>query len=121
MGLREPSAPFAFNWLRTLSSLSRQKPRVRVHETRIWDIFERLGRDRLVGGSEFTSVAKGLALRPRDLQRSSRFTSIVAIKGATNKIKSCLNRKKAGGRGVRNTKLTTDQLRDNLASVALPT
>jgi hypothetical chaperone protein len=29
----------------------------------------RFGRDRLVGGSEFTSVAKGLALRSRDLQR----------------------------------------------------
>ncbi len=33
------------------------------------DIFERrFGRERLVGGSEFTSVAKGLALRSRDLQ-----------------------------------------------------
>lgn len=32
-------------------------------------IFERrFGRERLVGGSEFTSVAKGLALRSRDLQ-----------------------------------------------------
>ena len=32
------------------------------------DIFERrFGRERLVGGSEFTSVAKGLALRSRDL------------------------------------------------------
>jgi hypothetical chaperone protein len=32
-------------------------------------IFERrFGRDRMVGGSEFTSVAKGLALRARDLQ-----------------------------------------------------
>ncbi|HEY1801195.1 MAG TPA: Hsp70 family protein [Terriglobales bacterium] len=33
-------------------------------------IFEqRFGRDKLVGGSEFTSVAKGLALRARDLSR----------------------------------------------------
>lgn len=33
------------------------------------DIFERrFGRERIVGGSEFTSVAKGLALRARDLQ-----------------------------------------------------
>jgi hypothetical chaperone protein len=33
-------------------------------------IFEhRFGRGRIVGGSEFTSVAKGLALRARDLQR----------------------------------------------------
>ena len=33
------------------------------------DIFERrFGKERLVGGSEFTSVAKGLALRSRDLQ-----------------------------------------------------
>jgi hypothetical chaperone protein len=33
-------------------------------------IFEhRFGRERIVGGSEFTSVAKGLALRARDLQR----------------------------------------------------
>lgn len=32
------------------------------------DIFEhRFGRERIVGGSEFTSVAKGLALRSRDL------------------------------------------------------
>jgi hypothetical chaperone protein len=33
-------------------------------------IFERrFGRDRIAGGSEFTSVAKGLALRARDLRR----------------------------------------------------
>lgn len=33
-------------------------------------IFEhRFGRERIVGGSEFTSVAKGLALKARDLQR----------------------------------------------------
>jgi hypothetical chaperone protein len=33
------------------------------------EIFERrFGSNRLVGGSEFTSVAKGLALRSRDLQ-----------------------------------------------------
>lgn len=33
------------------------------------DIFERrFGKERLVGGSEFTSVAKGLALRARELQ-----------------------------------------------------
>lgn len=32
------------------------------------NIFEsRFGRERIVGGSEFTSVAKGLALRSRDL------------------------------------------------------
>ena len=34
------------------------------------EIFERrFGRERIVGGSEFTSVAKGLALKARDLQR----------------------------------------------------
>lgn len=34
------------------------------------EIFEqRFGRERIVGGSEFTSVAKGLALRARDLKR----------------------------------------------------
>lgn len=36
-------------------------------------IFEhRFGRDRIVGGSEFTSVAKGLALRSRDLSAEPR-------------------------------------------------
>jgi len=37
------------------------------------DIFEqRFGRDRIVGGSEFTSVVKGLALRSRELSNQER-------------------------------------------------
>lgn len=37
------------------------------------DIFEsRFGRERIVGGSEFTSVAKGLALRSRDLSNQKK-------------------------------------------------